>query len=101
MKDIGKPRSTTGVTKIVHPVVPADPNLVPRVIRPLQPTPVKPLNERIIKTTREVATERLEFCKKCNSFDDWSCKISNKFMPKTVRLKGMQCPKGYWSSKWD
>lgn len=101
MSDISKPRSTGSVSRVANPVVPADPNLVPRVIRPLERTPIKPLNDRILKTTREVATERLELCKKCNSFDDWACKISNKFMPTTVRLKGMQCPKGYWSAKWD
>jgi hypothetical protein len=101
MSSVGKPRSTTGISRATQPIAPADSNLVPRVIRKLEPTPLKPMNERILKTTREVATERLNVCKQCNSFEDWSCRISNKFMPKTVRLKGMQCPKGRWSSNWE
>lgn len=81
--------------------LPIDPSKVPRVIRPLEPSKTKPLNERIIKTSPEVARERLEICKKCKALDDWACKVTNKFMPATVRLKVSSCPRGYWSANWD
>lgn len=74
---------------------------VPQTIRPLKKTPVKPLNERILLVAPEVAEQRMSICKKCESFDDWGCKVTNNFMPKTTRLKGMHCPKGKWTSKWD
>lgn len=74
---------------------------VPQTIRPLKKAHIKPLNERILLVTPEVAEERLNICKQCESFEDWGCKITANFMPKTTRQKNMQCPKGYWSSKWD
>ncbi len=74
---------------------------VPRTIRPLKKAPVKPLNERILLVDAATGEERMLRCNACESFNDWACKISNNFLPKTTRLKGMQCPKGYWSSKWD
>ncbi len=82
-------------------VAPIEGSKVPQTIRPLKKTPVKPLNERVLLVTPEVAEYRMNICKKCESFNDYACKISNNFMPKTTRLKGMHCPKGNWSSKWD
>lgn len=93
MTQIQKPQQTNNL--------PADPSKIPRVIRPLEKTQTKPLNERIIKTSPQVAAERLEICKKCSTMNDWACKITNKFMPMTVRLKTSACPKGYWSANWD
>lgn len=81
--------------------LPVDPEKVPRIIRSLSKKPTKSLNERVLYTTPEVAEQRLTLCKACLSFDDWSCKISNSFMPKTVRLKASTCPRGYWSSNYD
>jgi hypothetical protein len=74
---------------------------VPRTIRPLKKTPIKPLNERILLVDPAVGEERMNICKSCESFEDWGCKVTNNFLPKTTRQKGMHCPKGYWASKWD
>lgn len=74
---------------------------LPRTVRPLKKTPIKPLNERVLLVSPEISETRLNICKSCESFDDWACKITNNFMPKTTRQKGMHCPKGYWSSNWE
>lgn len=80
--------------------LPADPNKLPKIIRKLDKAPVKALNERIIWTTPEIGEKRLNICKNCASFEDWACKVTNNFMPKTTRLKGSGCPRGYWGSAW-
>lgn len=74
---------------------------VPRVIRP-RPTvaQVKPLNERLLLTTIDIAETRMAICKQCDSFEDWSCKVANSFMPVATRKKGTSCPRGFWSSDW-
>lgn len=74
---------------------------VPRVIRKPGAVQLKPLNERTLLTSIEVADQRLEKCKKCIAFDDWACKVSNNFMPVQVRKKSAICPYGYWTSSWD
>lgn len=80
--------------------LPADPTKVPRTIRKLGKAPVKSLNERIIWASPETGNKRLDICKACPSFDDWACKVTNNFMPKTTRLKAAACPRGYWSSSY-
>ena len=80
--------------------LPADQPKVPVVIRKLDKAPVKALNERVIMTDPDTANKRLNMCKECNSFEDWACKVTNNFMPKTVMLKGSTCPRGYWSTAY-
>lgn len=80
--------------------VPVNPQREPRVIRKLEKNSTKSLNERVLHTNPEVAEQRISLCKKCLSFDDWSCKVTNNFMPKTVRIKSSTCPRGYWSSDY-
>jgi hypothetical protein len=80
--------------------LPADPSKVPRTIRKLGKAPVKSMNERVLMTTPEVMQERMSICKNCNSFEDWACKVTNNFMPKTVMMKGTVCPRGYWSTAY-
>ena len=74
---------------------------VPRVVRKQGIANFKPLNERILLTTIEVAEQRMEKCKSCIAFEDWACKVSNNFMPVHTRKKSAVCPYGYWSSSWE
>lgn len=80
--------------------LPADPSKIPRVVRNLKPSPVKAMNERVVLCSAEVGEKRLDICKKCDSFEDWACKVSNQFMPKRVRIRSALCPRGLWSTHW-
>lgn len=93
---------------MINKPIPATNNLpantgdkVPRIVRGPGIVTIKPLNERILLTTVEIAEQRMEKCKKCIAFEDWACKVSNNFMPVQTRKKAAVCPYGYWTSSWD
>jgi hypothetical protein len=73
----------------------------PALVRKIDPLAIPPLDERIRKTSPEVAEERIAICKNCVSFQDWACAVTNKFLPLTTRYKSTSCPKGYWNANWD